>query len=58
MITPEQGAETSIYCATSPDVAHETGLYYDRCKPKEVSKLAQDQALAHELWERTEAWVQ
>ena len=57
MITPEQGAQTSIYCATSPDVALETGLYYDRCKTKEVSALAQDQALARELWQRTEEWV-
>ena len=57
MITPEQGAQTTLYCATSPDVALQTGLYYDQCKAKEVSKLAQDKELASELWERTEAWV-
>ena len=57
MITPEQGAETSIYCATSPDLARETGLYYDSCKTKEISTLAQDQALARELWQRSEEWV-
>ena len=57
MITPEQGAETSIYCATSPEIARETGLYYDSCKTKEVSTLAQDQALARELWLRSEEWV-
>lgn len=57
MITPEQGAETSIYCATSHDLARETGLYYDSCKTKEVSTLAQDPALARELWQRSEEWV-
>lgn len=57
MITPEQGAQTTLYCATSPDVAKESGLYYDRCKIKAVSALAQDPALARELWERSEAWV-
>ncbi|HMS26151.1 MAG TPA: SDR family oxidoreductase [Burkholderiaceae bacterium] len=57
MITPEQGAQTSLYCATSPAVAFETGLYYDQCKTKEVSNLAQDKELARELWERTEAWI-
>jgi retinol dehydrogenase-12 len=57
MITPEQGALTSLHCATSPAVAHDSGLYYDKCAPARISRVAQDTALAAELWERSEAWV-
>jgi retinol dehydrogenase-12 len=50
MLTIEQGARTSLYCATSPDVASETGLYYDKCRPTEPSPVATPD-LAARLWE-------
>lgn len=56
MKSTEQGARTSLYCATSPDVAHETGRYYSDRKEKAPSKVATPE-LAAELWERSEAWV-
>ena len=57
MISTEEGAATTLHCATSPEVAGETGLYYDKCRVKQPSRLVQDQALAAELWQRSEAWV-
>ena len=57
MITVEEGAQTTLHCATSLDAANETGLYYDKCKVKTPSHLARDAALAAELWRRSEAWV-
>lgn len=57
MISTEQGAETSLYCATSAEVASHTGLYYDRCQPREPSERARDPQLAAELWQRSEDWV-
>ena len=33
MLTIEQGAQTSLYCATSPEVAGESGQYYDQLPP-------------------------
>lgn len=57
MITTEDGALTTLHCATSPAVAHESGLYYDQCKVKTPSALVRDAALAKELWRRSEAWV-
>lgn len=51
-----QGAQTSLHCATSPDVAGETGLYYDDRRVKQPSRVVTDE-LAAELWERSEAWV-
>lgn len=57
MLTIEEGARTSLYCATSPDVAGETGLFYDECAVREPSKVAQP-ALAAELWAYSEKWTE
>jgi NAD(P)-dependent dehydrogenase (short-subunit alcohol dehydrogenase family) len=56
MISPADGARTSLYCATSPDVADESGHYYDDCSRKEPSAVATPE-LGLELWNRTTAWV-
>jgi NAD(P)-dependent dehydrogenase (short-subunit alcohol dehydrogenase family) len=58
MITPEEGAQTTLHCAGAPAAAAETGLYYDRCRPKTPSALAQDAQLAGALWQHSEAFVQ
>src|SRR5215467_3758964 len=50
MLTIEQGARTSLHCATSPDVASETGLYYHKCRPTEPNPIATPD-LAARLWE-------
>jgi retinol dehydrogenase 12 len=57
MITVEEGALTTLYCATSPAVDSESGLYYDKCKVRTPSVLGQDVALAAELWRRSLDWV-
>lgn len=57
MITVEEGARTSLHCATAPELAGETGQYYDDCKPKKPSKPARDEALARELWAYSERWM-
>jgi retinol dehydrogenase 12 len=56
MLTVEQGAETSLYCAASPSVAQDSGLFYDKCAEREPSQVATP-ALAAELWKRSEAWA-
>ena len=56
MKSTEEGAKTSLHCATSPDVAGESGQYYDNCKRKDPSEIATPE-LGHQLWERSEAWV-
>ena len=57
MISPEEGAKTTLHCATSAAAAAESGLYYDKCQPKRPSTLARDANLASELWRRSEAWT-
>jgi NAD(P)-dependent dehydrogenase (short-subunit alcohol dehydrogenase family) len=56
MITPEQGARTSLYCATSPELAQVSGRFYDKCAERPASEVATPE-LAGLLWERSEAWT-
>jgi NAD(P)-dependent dehydrogenase (short-subunit alcohol dehydrogenase family) len=56
MVSPEQGADTVLWCATSEDVASESGQYYQRRTRLPPSAQAQDDDLARELWERSEEW--
>jgi retinol dehydrogenase 12 len=56
MLTIEQGARTSLYCATSAEVAGESGRYYDNCQQAEPSKVATPE-LATRLWEYSERWT-
>lgn len=57
MITPEEGATTTLFCAMAEEPGQSTGLYWDKSKVKTPSRLARDEELARELWERSEAWV-
>jgi retinol dehydrogenase 12 len=58
MISTEEGARTTLHCATAPQLAGETGLYYDKCQPRTPSAMGRDTALAAALWQRSEAWVE
>jgi NAD(P)-dependent dehydrogenase (short-subunit alcohol dehydrogenase family) len=52
--TPEQGARTSVYLASSPDVEGMTGGYFVNCKPKAPSSRARDDDQARRLWALSE----
>jgi len=54
MASPERGADTIVYLASSPDVADETGGYYVRRQRREPSAAARDDAAARKLWEISE----
>jgi NAD(P)-dependent dehydrogenase (short-subunit alcohol dehydrogenase family) len=54
-ISPEQGADTIIYLASSPEVANTTGGYFVKRKLTDPSAPAQDDAAAKRLWEASEA---
>ncbi|HEV8193508.1 MAG TPA: SDR family NAD(P)-dependent oxidoreductase [Ktedonobacterales bacterium] len=47
--TPAQGAQTSIYLASSPDVDGVTGQFFAKGKPKTANKVAYDTDLAARL---------
>jgi hypothetical protein len=52
--TPEKGAETLIWLATSPEAATHTGEYFHDRKVAKVTKLARNDELAKGLWELSE----
>jgi len=56
-ISPEKGARTSIYLASSPEVEGATGGYYYRCQAKKPSQQAQDEDAARRLWGASEKLI-
>jgi len=56
LLTPEEGAQTTLYCALQAP-ASESGLYYDKCRVKTPSRIAQDTQLAEQLWHQSLQWV-
>lgn len=52
-ISPEKGAETIVYLASSPDVARVSGQYFYKCRRATPSREAQDDAKAGRLWTET-----
>ncbi len=52
-ISPEKGAETIVYLASSPDVANVSGEYFYKNKVAKTSATASDAALAAALWNKT-----
>lgn len=49
--TPAEGAATSIYLATTPEVQSQNGLYWDNCVPKESFSSSYDETEATLLWD-------
>ena len=56
LLTPEEGAQTSLYCALQAP-ASESGMYYDKNRIKSPSRVAQDAQLAAQLWHQSLQWV-
>ncbi len=53
-LTPEQGADNTVYLASSPDVEGVTGKYLVKREAVSSSPLSYDQNLARRLWEVSE----
>ena len=51
LISPEKGAETQIYLASSPEVATITGKYFDKCRVATPTAEAQNTESARRLWD-------
>ena len=51
---PKEGAETSIYLASSLDVERVTGKYFERKQVRRSSRESYDEAPARRLWELSE----
>ncbi len=53
-LTPEQGALTPIYLASSPAVEGVSGKYFIDCQPERSSPASYDEAAQKRLWEVSE----
>ena len=53
-LTPEEGADNSIYLASSPEVEGVTGKYFVKREPVDSSPLSLDQEVAQRLWDVSE----
>ena len=54
LLTPAQGAQTSIYLASAPEVHDISGKYFIKCKPRRASGIAYDVTAAQKLWDLSE----
>jgi hypothetical protein len=50
-ISPEKGAETSIYLASSPEVEGVSGAYFSKCKAVRASEISYNREIAEQLWQ-------
>ncbi len=56
-ISPEEGAQTSIYLASSDEVKGVSGKYFYKCKPRKSSSTSRDEETQRHLWEVSEELV-
>jgi NAD(P)-dependent dehydrogenase (short-subunit alcohol dehydrogenase family) len=52
-VSPEEGAKTSMYLASSPDVEGVTGKYFVKSIPVRSAPITYDAALQRGLWEES-----
>lgn len=52
-----QGAATTVYCATHENTAELAGKYFSHCKPSRSTKEANNPETAKKLWEISEEWM-
>lgn len=57
LITPEQGARTSVHVASSPEALRTSGDYWSRSRRSRPSAAGRDDTAATELWRRSEQMV-
>ncbi len=50
-ISPEEGAKTSIYLASSPEIEGVTGKYFIKSIPVRSAPISYDETLQRQLWE-------
>ncbi|KAL1783056.1 retinol dehydrogenase 14 [Sigmodon hispidus] len=55
--TPLEGAQTSIYLASSPEVEGVSGRYFGDCKEEELLPKAMDESVARKLWDISEVMI-
>jgi len=52
-ISPEEGAKTSIYLASSPEIEGVTGKYFAKSIPVRSAPISYDETLQRQLWDES-----
>jgi NAD(P)-dependent dehydrogenase (short-subunit alcohol dehydrogenase family) len=52
-ISPQEGAKTSLYLASSPEVEGVTGKYFVKGIPQRSAPISYDESLQRQLWEES-----
>jgi hypothetical protein len=55
--SPEKGAETSIYVASSPEIEGVSGKYFIKKKAVKSAEVSYDEAISKRLWQISEQTV-
>jgi retinol dehydrogenase 14 len=58
MLNAKRGAETSLYVATSPEVASVSGQYFVKSKRADSSPLSRDPQVGARIWRWTEQMIE
>lgn len=56
LTSPDRGAETSVYLASSPEVENVSGEYFSKKKKAALSRLAKNEEIALKVWEKSLEW--
>lgn len=58
LLTPWEGAQTTLHAAASTEAEGRSGVYFSECRETPCSEVARDVDQAQRLWTCSEAWVQ
>ena len=57
-VSPEKGAATSVYLASSPEIATVSGRYFTSCKPTAIKSKFNTETIRRHLWEKSAEGLQ
>jgi NAD(P)-dependent dehydrogenase (short-subunit alcohol dehydrogenase family) len=57
MLKPDEGAKTTVWCATEPGIESLSGQYFQDCAPRKPASFAVDEQAAKRWWELSEQWI-
>jgi NAD(P)-dependent dehydrogenase (short-subunit alcohol dehydrogenase family) len=57
MLTPQEGARTTVHLASSPEVEGVSGKYFSKCKPAKSNAVSYDVQSQQKLWALSEELV-
>jgi len=57
LLSPVQGARTTVHLAAAQEFAGVSGQYFSQCRRVEPAAAAGDDAMARRLWQLSETWV-